>query len=229
MFTANVDPIYSIVFYFIAIIFLMIRMKSKLKRDFLISVFFILLGSLTSYIITPSTITLLFLLAIIFSFIGDLLMAKVIRITRHRIIDGAMVFGIAHMIYIYSFYKLKNSGFEWWLIMIDVVLVIVLYYKIGYNSKLHPAMLISNFLYAMVLVSLVFANISFILTRNVPILVILSSFFGVILFLASDGILAYNEFQKPIKDAKDKIAVTYIFSQILLQMTPLLIIIVPSS
>jgi uncharacterized membrane protein YhhN len=168
---------------------------------------------------------MLFLLAIFFSFIGDLLMAKVIRITKHRIIDGAMIFGIAHMIYIYSFYRLKNKGFEWWLIVIDLVLVVFLYYKIGYNSKLHPAILISNFLYALVLISLLFANISFIITKNVPILVILTSLLGVILFLVSDGILAYNEFQKPIENAKDKIAVTYIFSQILLQLTPILIIV----
>ncbi len=204
-----------------------LRSKVKLKRDFLISVFFILMGSLATYIITPSTITLLFMLAIIFSFIGDLLMAKVIRITKHRIIDGAMVFGIAHMIYIYSFFKLKNTGFEWWLIVIDLILVIVFYLKIGYNRKLHPAILISNFLYALVLVSLMFANISFILTKNVPFLVGIVSFLGVLLFLASDGILAYNEFQAPIKNAKDKIAITYVFSQIFLQMTPLLIILFP--
>ena len=219
------DPLSPIIFFLVAIIFLYIRIKTKLKRYFLISVSFILIGSLISYIITPITITLIFLLAIIFSFIGDLLMAKVIRITKHRLIDGAMLFGIAHMIYIYSFYRLKNKGFEWWLIVIDIVIVIIFYYKIGFSSKLHPAMLISNFLYAIVLVSLLFANISFIITKNVPILVILSSFFGVILFLVSDGIIAYNEFQKPINNAKDKIAITYIISQILLQLTPILIIV----
>ncbi|MGA0277402.1 MAG: lysoplasmalogenase family protein, partial [Candidatus Kariarchaeum pelagius] len=55
-----------------------------------------------------------------------------------------------------------------------------------------------------------------------PTLMRFTSLFGILLFIISDSLLSYNEFINNFKNAKDWIAITYVLSQILLQITPLL-------
>lgn len=217
------DPI-PLLFYLLAVGMLVTRVYSGEKKHFLISILFVLFASISSYIINPSTIQLLFLIAIINSFIGDLLMAKIIRLTENRTVDGAIFFGVAHITYVVAFTKLKGSSIEWWIILLSLLFAIFLFYLIGYNKKLKSIILIVNFIYAILISFLMAAAISFVITPEVPITLVVVSLLGVAFFMLSDGILAYNEFKNPIKNAKTLIAVTYILAQILLQSIPIIVL-----
>lgn len=215
------DPI-PLLFYLLAVGMLVFRVYSGEKKHFLISVLLIIFGTTSAYVINPTTIQLLFLIAIINSFVGDLLMAKIIRLSENRTVDGAIFFGVAHITYIFAFTKLKGSSIEWWIILSSILFAIFLFYLIGYNKKLKSIILVVNFIYAILISLLMAAAISFVITPQVPITLIMLSLLGVAFFMTSDGILAYNEFKNPIKNAKTLIAITYILAQILLQGIPIL-------
>ena len=121
----------SLIFFGISLLFLVFRLITGKKRDFLLSVLFIVLGSAVFAISNGFFVLYLFLIAIILSFLGDLLMAEWIRITQHRTIDGIFAFGLAHIAYIYAFNTLNFGGFEfvrnWILVLIGIVVGFLVY------------------------------------------------------------------------------------------------------
>ncbi|MHA2252667.1 MAG: lysoplasmalogenase family protein [Candidatus Kariarchaeaceae archaeon] len=161
----------------------------------------------------------LFLLAICFSFLGDLFMARIISLSNQRIIDGAIGFGFAHLVYIIAFNKLSPITYNWWLILLGIGISLVLYYIVVYNSELSGQILIASFLYSSLLATFLITIASFILTSEVNLFVQITSFTGVLLFVISDSIIAINEFKQEIKHASEIIAVTYILSQVSLQLS----------
>lgn len=216
--------IIPLIFYVLSLLILVYRLKTKEKNHFLISVIFIVMGSFIAYINFKNSVSLIFFLAILLSFIGDLLMARKIKFSENRTIDGAIVFGLAHITYIYAFSLLKGSSFEIGLVLGGIIVSFVLYYFIGYEKELHDLYKIVNWVYALLITMTLVSVISFSITPQVPISAIIISLLGVILFMISDGVLAFNEFKKPIKNAKDIIAVTYIMAQIFLQTVLIIII-----
>lgn len=216
-----------LILYAISLLFLGIRLKTGEKRYFLLAVLPILFASGYVSITESFSVLWIFFWAITFSFIGDLLMAQIIQLTQHRTVDGVMAFGIAHLIYIYGFYELNVGNFDnldWWLILIGVLLAITLFYYLGYNEKFHIAVLVSNFIYSAIITTLFIFVLVFIMSPQLTAITVISALVGVILFMVSDGVLAYNEFQQKIPNAKNIIAVTYVLAQILLQITPILTI-----
>ncbi len=216
----------AIIFYFISIIILGYRLKTKEKKHFLISMSFVVIGSFITYIITPSLITILFLIACVLSFIGDLVMARVIRLTNNRIADGAIVFGTAHITYIYAFIRLGYGYLSPFYTISGILLAFIFYYIIGYNPSLKPIMKIVNYVYALLITMLLMSVISFNQLDNISIYIRLSSIMGIVLFMMSDGLIAYNEFKKKLDGVNEIIIPTYLFAQVLLQMVPVLIILV---
>ncbi|MHA2501888.1 MAG: lysoplasmalogenase family protein [Candidatus Kariarchaeaceae archaeon] len=211
--------------YVLSLLFLIVRLISGKKRDFIISVAFIVLGSLWQYFTLQASILLLFLLAIIFSFLGDLLMAQWIRITEHRTVDGVMAFGLAHIVYALAFNRLNFGWFslaqDWWYIVVGLALSIGLFQVIGNNQKLHTAVKIANLIYAVLIIGLFMIVLGFVLNPATPALLKLVSLLGILSFMLSDGILAYNEFQKHVARSSEIVHSTYIIAQILLQSVPL--------
>jgi len=209
-----------------ALVFLLIHLKTKEKRDFILSIFLVTLAVAIATFTTGLSIQFFFLAAIVLSLIGDLLMAQWISITEHRTIDGVMAFGVAHIIYIIAFSRLNVGGMElvsvWPLILVSIIVGAGIFLKVGNNEKLHVALRISNAIYALIISILLFFVLVFILTPTTTLLVGLTAGAGIVLFIISDSVLAYNEFQQPIPNAKEIIAITYIVAQILLQLTPLL-------
>ena len=213
----------TIISFVIAILLLILRMKTKEKKHFLISMGFILIGSLINYISYPGTILLFFLLAALSSFIGDLLMARVISITDNRTIDGGLVFGIAHILYITAFSSLRSQTPSWW-IYISIVLSLILYMIFGYNPKHSTPRKGFNYIYAALITYMATTVLTFAIYEGVTLLTATVALTGALFFMISDGVLTYNEFKKPVNNAKDIIAVTYIVAQVLLQLTPLVIL-----
>ncbi len=215
----------------LAVIFLVVRLKTKEKRDFIISMGFVVLGSIITYLTLPGSILLFFLVAAVLSFLGDLLMAEWIKITEHRIVDGVMAFGLAHIIYMVGFNRLNigwfDLGMDWWYTLLGVLVFVGGYKYIGYNEKLHYSLKIANFIYVALIVGLFVIVLGFVLFPTTPFLVRIVALFGIVSFMGSDSVLAFNEFQQPIPNAKDIIAVTYIIAQICLQLVPLLVFINP--
>jgi len=205
-------------------------MITKEKRDFILSIFAITLGSGYAMITMQFSVLTYFFIAILLSLIGDLLMAEWIKITEHRTVDGAIFFGLAHLTYIFAFYRLNVGGFmlrqDWWMLVLGLTMIIVFFKLIADNNKLHTAIRVSNALYTIIIVTLFVMVLSFAITSRTPDPVKIISLGGIFLFMLSDSVLAYNEFQKPVAHAKEIIAITYIVAQVLLQLSPLLTLLI---
>ena len=222
----------TLVCYLFSLIFLFIRLKTKKKRDFIISVFMILIGTILGRIEYEFSVLNYFLIAILLSFFGDMLMAEYIKITNFRTIDGVMMFGLAHIMYIISFYQFNIGGYnlefsleglyDFLITILCIFTAYILYNKVGSSEKMNDAIKFANLCYTIVVTILFILVLSFVITSTTPTLMRFTSLFGILLFIISDSLLSYNEFINNFKNAKDWIAITYVLSQILLQITPLL-------
>lgn len=212
-----------IALYVISLTLLYIRMKTKERKFFLFGMLGIVITSLYIYITHLDEITVLFLLACVLSFIGDLLMARIFKITGYRLIDGAIFFGIAHILYILAFFGIGNLGIQLGYIISSVILAGVLFYFLGYNSKFNKMRNSFNYLYTLLITSLFMTILQFIQLGNISILAKISSISGIILFMISDGVISYNAFKNPVENANDIILPTYLLAQALLQLTPILV------
>ncbi|MCY3412741.1 MAG: lysoplasmalogenase [Candidatus Heimdallarchaeota archaeon] len=209
---------FSYISFVLASVILLYRMRSKQKKHFIYSMVFIVLASIIHLIESYSVINLVFTVAIVLSFIGDLFMAQWIRLTGKRTIDGAIAFGMAHITYMYGFFLIKGIVFEPWVYLLAILMALGFFPFFGYNRSLPRKMLIVNFCYTLLIVSLLPTMISSILTAS-PIQIIFSVL-GVVFFMISDAILSYNEFKRELRHAKDKIAFTYFLAQLFLQLIP---------
>ena len=178
-----------------------------------------MLASLISFINDMSDIRLLFLLAICFSFIGDLFMAKIIKITKNRLINGIIGFGIAHIIYIIGFVKMQTvDQFIWWIPTLIVPLIIIMFYFVGYNKNASKILMLAVFCYTLI-IGMVLSSVLYLIFNPVPTLVIVFALVGVLLFMISDGVISYNEFKQEFHYASRIIPLTYVFAQIFLQLS----------
>lgn len=214
----------TIIFYILSLGTLGIHLKNSNKDYFLLSVIFIIFGSMNYYLLVISEFKhILFLFAILFSFLGDLFMAKKIKIVESRIINGIIGFGIAHILYIIAFLQIGNQGFRFWQIIIGIFFLIVIYKFAVYTPTLPRILLIGTLIYAIILVTLLMTISSFAVTNEFGIIASAISLFGVVLFILSDSVIAFTEFKGTLKHSSQIISVTYIVSQILLQSTIILI------
>ena len=150
-------------------------------------------------------------------------MARIIILTKNRLIDGILAFGMAHIAYIYAYYRLYHGEYNWVLVFIVTMILLIVYFFIGFDKELPKLLLVASFFYALLLISLFISVLMLVLYSDFPVLFSIIVFPGVILFMFSDSILAYNEYKGKIPHASEIIGVSYVISQILLQMTPIVI------
>jgi uncharacterized membrane protein YhhN len=146
-------------------------------------------------------------------------MANKIKIFDNRLINGIIGFGLAHIVYIYAFYEIGDGQAELWQILFALIILIVLYYFVIYGPKQPLYLNFATLIYAIILSILLTMILRFAFTENQEFVPQLISILGIILFMASDSLIAYSEFKRDIRYASQIIAITYIFSQILLQST----------
>lgn len=205
----------SIVLYVIAAVLILLHTYRINPKLFILTSAVVLLGSFSSYFSHPEKVRALFFLAMVFSFLGDLFMKRILRITQHRIIDGIGSFGIAHILYIIGVSTLYRVN---WLTSsaLAISLSVPLFFLIIYDRN---QMILSKaaFVY-MVMIALFFAtSILWLLTSpGLPPLVLA---LGVVLFMISDAMIGYRQFRKDSEIMERLISLTYIFGQVLIQLS----------
>ena len=138
------------------------------------------------------------MVAIVFSFVGDLLMAEKLSITSNRIINGTIGFGIAHLFYMIGFWRLGTGSLELYQIIFGVILANSLFYVVAYGPEIKKELLIATYLYANIIGALFVAILRLVAggavwdrDRILPLV-------GIILFVISDSIIARNAFKRKV-------------------------------
>lgn len=179
------------------------------------------------------TYSLLLLAAMICGTIGDFLMAGIIYITSEPLINGILLFGIGHVFYLFGLRnrsplllrkqqsdagKIIMRNLLTWVVCVLVVLALF------YFTLFNPAMLelsVGALLYGILLVSVLAFSItkwteSFSFSFRIALIV------GFLLFLFSDWLIAYHYFTDASFLSGPYVGITYVFGQLLIQLTPLL-------
>lgn len=149
------------------------------------------------------------LLALSFSLIGDTLLMFVDQ-SVHFFISGLIAFLIAHVFYIFIFLNSRNtsknaSGFI--VLMLLYGLSLFYFLKNGLEDMLLPVIIY-------MLVILTMSTLSFLRYGKVNRLSFNFVFFGAILFMISDSLLALNKFYKPLPWSNISIMLTYALAQL---------------
>ena len=152
----------------------------------------------------------LILAGLIFSLAGDVFL----MLPKDRFIAGLGSFFIAHLFFIFAF--AGDFGPYWgWGYLIPIVLYAAIFLKIllPHTKKMTIPII------AYVLVLLVFlwqaSGRGYVLGGSSPAL----AFFGAVLFVASDSILAYDRFVKGFKFATFFIMLTYWLAQVFITLS----------
>ncbi len=201
------------------------RERKERKKFFLSQVFIIVIFSVTCYMIDLvnqqyNETKLFFTLAIMFSFLGDLLMDQRVILTGIKIVDGFTGFSIAHILYITGMILwLKENELkintQFYIILIGTVLLLLGGYLLtAFNFEKKIFKFIGLFYALLIGTSLFFALIigTWIKLAAAKIVMV-----GVILFFTSDLILAFREAKKPDFNLDYFIHNTYVLGQFLIQ------------
>jgi len=163
-------------------------------------------------------------LGMAFAFLGDLFMAKVIRIFPERIINGIMAFSITHACYIIAFSRM-GTFFPKQALPAAVIVYIfagVLYFKVA-NIPDNRILSAITFFYLIIITTMLWGSIAILFT-SYPMLFKITVLAGALLFFVSDALIAYSNFRSSFASAERIIHFTYILGQMLIQISPLILI-----
>lgn len=149
------------------------------------------------------------LLALIFSLLGDILLMFA-HLSDGYFMVGLVSFLLAHVMYIFVFLKHRNrnrSGIALGTTLGIYALVLLLILWTGLGNLLAPVILY-------MLVILIMALTAYLRKEKVPRDSFNLVFYGALLFLASDSILALNKFYQPVAFASVLIMGTYALAQL---------------
>ncbi len=152
------------------------------------------------------------LLALLFSTLGDVLLLFSRQYTSFFLL-GLGAFLVAHLFYILTFWKLKKG--DGYLIAFPLLTVPFLLYLIGLLAYLWSG-IPAPMRWAVVLygaVIMVMALSALHLRRKVPENAFWTVFFGAVLFVLSDTMIAINKFRQSIPSAGLLIMSTYVLGQ----------------
>lgn len=149
--------------------------------------------------------------ALIFSLLGDILL-MLVSDWEHFFTFGLISFLLAHIMYILVFLKHRNKtlkpiAFIILLIMFAAFLFFILYNGLG-------DMMIPVIIYMLVILTM--ATAAYLRKGSVNELSYKLIFFGAILFMISDSLLAINKFYMPLLLADISIMITYALAQFLI-------------
>ena len=174
------------------------------------------MGVLLAWLLSHHSV-LTFVLALGFSLLGDVFL----MLPRERFVAGLGAFLLAHLAYLAGFLGPGwPSGEAPWLLLILVTLL-----GGGFYRRLAPALRQRGQARLRPAVALYTAALSAMLWaagstwwQGWPSRAALSVSVGAFLFFASDGLLAWNRFVRPIPHARLKVRVLYHLGQLLLAM-----------
>ena len=158
-----------------------------------------------------SNIRMLTILALGFSVLGDVLLLFV-SVSEYFFISGLIAFLIAHIFYYLVFLKHRDKSKKpYGFIALLLVYAFGLFWflKSGLNALLIPVILY-------MLVILAMATSAFLRDKKVGANSYNLVFFGALIFMVSDSLLAFNKFYLPFSLADFSIMFTYALAQLLI-------------
>jgi uncharacterized membrane protein YhhN len=158
-----------------------------------------------------TNIRILTILALVFSLFGDVLLLFVNH-SQYFFISGLIAFLIAHIFYCLVFLKHRNkSKSPYGFITLLLVYALGLFWllKSGLNNLLIPVILY-------MLVILAMATFAYLRHRKVNVQSYNLVFYGALVFMISDSLLALNKFYLPLPFADISIMFTYALAQLLI-------------
>ncbi len=141
-------------------------------------------------------------LALAFSFLGDILLLK----KEKYFIEGLISFLLAHLFFIALFIEHKSNPN----VFVGIIVIVIGLFYFGYLKKYLGKFLFPVLLYLTVITLMVIFAIG-INSGNRSIIGV-----GAGLFFISDGVLAFNKFVKKFKLADAIVLLTYYLAQLLL-------------
>lgn len=163
--------------------------KMRIKAKLVTSALFILIG-LAGYFNSSNIFSLLIIIALIFSFFGDLFLAL-----KHKtlyFILGLISFSIAHIIFSLAFISI--SGFRPILLILSAIIGLIGVYLLNSIKDFSfKGLLFPSSIYAILLIFMTLNSIMLLETISVFSLL---TFIGAVLFLISDIILSFIYFYK---------------------------------
>lgn len=177
--------------------------------------------------------SLFMFIGMICGFIGDLLMAGIIYITPIEILNGVILFGIGHVIYLIGLKErspllLKSQPSEGGRLMtrnlliwiVSIVLVLLLFFSTVFNPTYYVVS-IGLLGYGILLVTV----LSFALTKwfdEFPLTFRAAIFTGFFLFIFSDWLIGVHHLTDSYFLSGPWVGITYIFAQLLIQLSAFL-------
>lgn len=153
-----------------------------------------------------------FLVALVFSFLGDVLLMFE-HLNALYFIFGLVSFLIAHLLYILFFMRIRKQDPAGSQVSI-IVIAFVIAYGLSLVLFLWPSLgdlKIPVAIYAMVICSMLLSSVA--VLKLVSLSAAKDFLTGALLFVASDSILALNKFYQPFPWAAVLIMLTYILAQ----------------
>lgn len=149
------------------------------------------------------------LLALLLSLLGDTLLMFANK-SANFFIAGLVAFLLAHIMYIITFLKKRNTANN----SIPLIIILVAYASgLFYLLKDNLGdLLIPVITYIIIILFMVVS--AFIRQGNVPKYSYTLVFFGALFFIASDSLLALNKFYKPLPFSGISIMLTYAIAQL---------------
>lgn len=160
--------------------------------------------------------SLMILLGMIFSAIGDGIMAYVIEV-KNRLVSGMTFFSLAHLFYIIGYIiatvKLGYYFSRIWIILIlGYILIYALWRLLAYSKNNSLKLNIVGLIYALIIGTMALCALNLAILSNGAFLY---TALGAILFILSDSLIAISEIQgKNIKYSALLVWNTYVIAQI---------------
>ena len=192
-----------------------IHLKTLDKRHFIATTIVLTVASWVNWINAKTQITLLFAFAMTMSLLGDLAMAKWIKLTKIRLIDGIIFFATAHLFYTFGALSIAIPD---WRLLSGVVLLVgtIGYMKVAYNPS--KKMLSIGAAFYTVVIMTAF-GVMILNAFDSPNVTSLLQALGMTLFVSSDMMIAYREFHRDFNQSERFISMNYILGQLLLQLS----------
>lgn len=187
------------------------------KRLFLFSSLTLVVAGLSQLFISFTLLKLWFVLGISFSFLGDLMMARWLKVTRKKIIDGILFFSVAHLSYFFGVNSVFPVVFSP-LYLVSLVLLTFLFFLLITYDPNKRLLSIASVIYILLITNL-FLSVAIQLSSFTLPLILL--FIGVTFFMISDGQIGWREFRGDFKNSEIYISFFYIVGQSFILLFPI--------
>lgn len=190
-----------------------------------LSISFVLSSEAVFIMVSRSSYSKYIAIAAVFSFIGDMIMANVINLKDKRLIGGITFFFGTHIFLITGYNKTVSEagGSFIYLIFASIILIlffILLWLKVILRTRSDIKLRLGALIYGITISLMVSCSFNLALQAGFKFLL---TFFGAVLFLLSDSLIALGEIAGVrIRYIGIKVWITYFLAQIFIIYTGLL-------